>query len=236
MISVGKRSLVHYLYFYLLQLTVCLLKTLWSVDNCNNMFARFNKRSRKESREQWDDGRIIATYRETCDKELVGVLFTRYTHLVFGLCLKYLKNEEDAEDAVMEIFEGLFTSLLDHEVKNFKSWLHSVSRNHCLMKLRKGKPHLKVLKNVQEENSQAIMDLVGEMHQDSKTDNFSAKQLTTAISLLKEEQRRCLELVYLQEKSYAEVRKITGYTDKQVKSYVQNGKRNLRIKLEENSG
>jgi RNA polymerase sigma-70 factor (ECF subfamily) len=200
------------------------------------MFARFNKRSRKESREQWDDARIIASYRETDDKELIGILFTRYTHLVFGLCLKYLKNEEDSEDAVMEIFEGLFTSLLNHEVKNFKSWLHSVSRNHCLMKLRKDKTHLKVLKNVKEENSQAIMDLVGEMHQDSKTDNYSVDRLKSLIPLLNEGQRRCIELVYLQEKSYVEVCKITGYTDKQVKSYVQNGKRNLRIKLEENSG
>ena len=200
------------------------------------MFARFNKRPENKNRDQWNDARIIASYRETGNKELIGTLFTRYTHLVFGLCLKYLKNEEDAEDAVMEIFEGLFTALMDHEVKNFKSWLYSVSRNHCLMKLRKEKTHLKVLSNVKEEKSQAIMDLVSEMHQDSKTDNYSVDRLKSLIPLLNEGQRRCIELVYLQERSYEEVCKITGYTNKQVKSYVQNGKRNLKIRLEDNSG
>jgi RNA polymerase sigma-70 factor (ECF subfamily) len=196
------------------------------------MFSRLRKGTTKEIHDQWDDGRIVAAYRETGDKELVGILFKRYTHLVFGLCIKYLKNVDDAEDAVMEIFEGLFDSLLEHKVENFKSWLHSVSRNHCLMKLRKEKTHLKVVKGVEEESRQAFMELISEMHQDNERDNFTVQQLRAAIELLKEEQRKCIELVYLQEKSYEEVCQITGYTNKQVKSYVQNGRRNLKIRLE----
>jgi len=83
------------------------------------------------------DSEIIKLYKKTGNPEWVGVLFERYTHLVFGICLKYLKDEEDSKDAVMEIFESLFKDLLIHDVKNFKSWLYSVSKNFCLMQLRK---------------------------------------------------------------------------------------------------
>lgn len=199
------------------------------------MFSRLRKGTNKEIHDQWDDGRIVAAYRETGDKELIGALFRRYTHLVFGLCIKYLKNVDDAEDAVMEIFEGLFDSLKEHKVENFKSWLHSVSRNHCLMKLRKDKTHLKVVKGIEEESRQAFMELISEMHQDYEHNTFTVQQLQDAIALLREEQRKCIELVYLQEKSYDEVCHITGYTNKQVKSYVQNGRRNLKTRLEAES-
>lgn len=199
------------------------------------MFSRFRKGMMKQRYDVLDDRQIIGLYREERDGEMIGVLFKRYTHLVYGLCLKYLKNEDDAEDAVMDIFEGLFSALLEHDVTSFKSWLYSVARNHCLMKIRKEKTGLKVLKGVREENREAVMELIDEMHQNSVHDNYSVEMLRSAISTLKDEQRKCIELVYLQEKTYEEVSGITGYALKKVKSYIQNGKRNLRIKLEKQS-
>lgn len=180
------------------------------------------------------DYEIIKLYKETGNPEWVGVLFERYTHLVFGICLKYLKDEEDSKDAVMEIFESLFEGLLIHDVKNFKSWLYSVSKNFCLMQLRK----LKIIPRTEEITEKKInhsfVEFMQELHpyKEQEIDEIFNK-LQEAMSQLKPEQERCIELMYLQEKSYKEVAEITGYNLKQVKSYIQNGKRNLEKMLKQ---
>jgi RNA polymerase sigma-70 factor (ECF subfamily) len=56
--------------------------------------------------------------------------------------------------------------------------------------------------------------------------------LEEAIQELSEEQKLCVNLFYLQKKSYQQITDRTGFTLMQVKSYIQNGKRNLKIILE----
>jgi RNA polymerase sigma-70 factor (ECF subfamily) len=147
---------------------------------------------------------------------------------VFGLCFKYFKNEEESKDAVMQIFEKLMTDLHKHEVKNFKSWLYSVSKNHCLMALRKRKTV-----NRHEKEYQIFagnhMESDEELHL-----NYEDKlnRLEEGMKGLNTEQQTCIELFYLKQKTYQEVTEITGYTIKQVKSYIQNGKRNLKKFIE----
>jgi RNA polymerase sigma factor (sigma-70 family) len=196
------------------------------------MFLRFRKNLRNTDVHDLTDRELILKYRDVRNPEVIAVLFQRYTHLVYGVCLKYLKDRDNAKDAVMEIFEGLLESLLKHEINNFKSWLHTVTRNHCLMKLRKDKVVLLDIGEISEKIERNYVEFQDDLHQDVVLDKYKPDILSDALKTLKEPQRRCIELVYLEDRSYQEVCEITGYSMNEVKSHVQNGKRNLKIKLE----
>lgn len=177
-----------------------------------------------------DDASLIAAYKRSGDLEVLGKLYNKYMHLVYGVCFNYLKDEEQSKDAVMQIFEELVTKLKLHEVQNFKSWLHVLSRNHCLMALRKSSknPTVAMEDNFVENNDFVHLDI----------DDAKETQLTVmekCMETLPEEQRKSVDLFYLQEKCYKEVAEITGYDMLKVKSYIQNGKRNLKICIEKNS-
>lgn len=174
------------------------------------------------------DVELIAEYQRSNNNRTVGILFERYSHLVFGVCLKYLKNQPEAQDAVIQIFEKLLTDLKTNEISNFKSWLHTVSRNHCLMFIRK---HKKQWNNEQDmETAEPFLEAEDKMPE-VEAKELKLTELEQAIQQLKPEQRAVIELFYIQEKCYNEVAQLTGFTLKQVKSYVQNGKRNLKIIL-----
>jgi RNA polymerase sigma-70 factor (ECF subfamily) len=196
------------------------------------MFIRFRRKQDKPGFNDLPDLELILKYRVNADPEIIALLFQRYTHLVYGVCLKYLDDPDEAKDAVMEIFEGLMEDILKHDIHNFKSWLHSVTRNHCLMKLRKAKPVRIEMDVINEAYNGIFVEIPGELHQEEELEEYTLKELESALDSLKEPQRRCLELVYLKEKSYVEVSDITGYSMNEVKSHVQNGKRNLKIRLE----
>lgn len=191
-------------------------------------------RSSKKRRELSDD-ELIDRYRETDDSHFVGELFERYSTLIYAICKKYLKTEEESRDASMEVFEYLLKELKKYEIRNFKSWLGSATRNFCLMRIRKNKS----LMNREEEfkkNEQPFMEDAQEMHPMEEDERENQLQsMEAALSELKDEQKTCLELFFLQEKSYDEVAVITGYSYKQVKSYIQNGKRNLRNLMMKNN-
>jgi len=181
--------------------------------------------------QEQDDTALITRYRQSGDLEPLGILYNKYMHLVFGVCLNYLKDEEQSKDAVMQIFEELVVKLKIHEVQNFKSWLHVLSRNHCLMALRKNSKNTTVsLEDTFVENTDFVhLDL-----DDTKETKLTVME--KCMETLPEEQRVSVDLFYLQEKCYKEVADITGYDMLKVKSYIQNGKRNLKICIEKNSG
>lgn len=181
---------------------------------------------------QQPDDELVKHYRTSGDKMAVGELFKRHSLMCFAVCNKYLRNEELAEDAAMNIFEKLFEDLKKHEVQNFKSWLHSVCRNYCLMQLRK--QEMKISKNmVYLDDDTTFMELQNFLHQETSEADKEQKlrMLENAIKELKDKQRECIELFYLQQKSYDEISQLTGYTNNDVKSSIQNGKRNLKILL-----
>ncbi len=181
--------------------------------------------------EEQDDLSLVAAYQKSGDLAVLGELYNKYMHLVYGVCFNYFKDEEPSKDAVMQIFEELVSKLRIHQVQNFKSWLHVLTRNHCLMALRKSSRNPTV---TMEDNFVENSDFV---HLD--IDDTKETQLTImekCMETLSEEQRRSVDLFYLQEKCYKEVADITGYDMLKVKSYIQNGKRNLKICIEKNSG
>lgn len=177
-----------------------------------------------------DDSSLIAAYKESGNLEVLGTLYNKYMHLVFGVCLNYFKDEEQSKDAVMQIFEELVVKLKAHEVQNFKSWLHVLSRNHCLMALRKASKNPTV---AMEDNFVENADFVHLDIDDTRETQLSVME--KCMETLPEEQRKSVDLFYLQEKCYKEVAEITGYDMLKVKSYIQNGKRNLKICIEKNS-
>jgi RNA polymerase sigma-70 factor (ECF subfamily) len=182
-----------------------------------------------------DDLQLVAQYKQTENNTFVGVLFQRYTHLIVGVCLKYLKDEDDAQDASMQIFEKLLKDLKKHEIQQFKAWLHMVCKNYCLMQLRSSASKLKRNKEMQKDLA-SFMESDVELH--LAIENTKEVQLTfmeECIKGLNSEQKICVELFFLQEKSYQEVTEMTSYSMNNVKSYIQNGKRNLNNCIESRS-
>ncbi|HTH81344.1 MAG TPA: sigma-70 family RNA polymerase sigma factor [Mucilaginibacter sp.] len=172
------------------------------------------------------DESLLQQYRQTGDMAILGALYENYMHLVYGVCLKYLKDEEQSKDAVMQIFEELITKTAMHDVQQFKSWLYVLSRNFCLMKLRSDKKFMT-------EKLDDHMEFVDDMHPYSELE-----ENITALERCKEKltaaQKISIQLFYTDEKCYKDIADETGYTMNEVKSYIQNGKRNLKICLEKN--
>ncbi len=174
------------------------------------------------------DNKLVSLYKENLDKEIVGILFKRYTRFVFLVSLKYLKNEDDAKDALMQIFEKLFDDLINHKVETFKSWLYMVTRNHCLMYLRKKQSDLK--KDIElKKDTEIFMENDINLHlKENKVNELKADTVQNAVNQLKSNQKECIKLFYFEGKSYSEIAEMTNYPEKKVKSYIQNGKRNLK--------
>lgn len=169
------------------------------------------------------DEDLVLAYRRSSDMSILGELYQRYMELVYGVCLKYVKEPEDAKDAVLNIFEELTTKLQKYEVENFKAWLYQLAKNHCLMRLRSEKKKITVNIDPALMQSEEIVHLNGELE---KEENF--KQLQYCLEQLLHEQRQVIELFYLQGKCYNEIAATTGMEWNKVRSYIQNGRRNLK--------
>jgi RNA polymerase sigma factor (sigma-70 family) len=177
----------------------------------------------------YSDRELIDAFIEKGDNYLVGIIYQRYGHLVLGLCLKYLKNKVEAQDAVIQIFANLLNDLKKYKIDYFKSWLYVYSKNFCLMELRKRQSLLKK-ELALKENSHLVMDSDDAEHPEEKEKQIV--RMETAIEQLNAHQKTCISLFYLENKSYLEITALTGYTINDVKSHIQNGKRNLKLKLE----
>jgi RNA polymerase sigma factor (sigma-70 family) len=175
------------------------------------------------------DNELINKFLETNDSAFVGELYERYGHLVLGLCIKYLKNKEEAKDLVIQIFTDLMTDLKKHKIQYFKSWLYVYSKNASLMELRKRQRELKKELELQE-NVHLVMDFSDPEHLNEKEKQIRFMEI--ALEELSEDQKVCVDLFYLKNKSYQEIMDHTGYSNNEVKSHIQNGKRNLKIKME----
>jgi len=184
----------------------------------------FLKRFRKPR--PTDDQDFVATYRATGDLAVLGELYERHMDLVYAVCYNYLRNEDDAKDAVMQLFEQLVVDLRRHDVQQFVPWLHTVARNYCLMQLRKRQTQPTTVLMGDQADDTDIADLFTDHAQDREED---LSRLEACLKTLPPEQQTCLTLFYIDQKSYVEVANQTGFDPKQVKSYLQNGRRMLKI-------
>jgi len=176
------------------------------------------------------DADLIREYKTSGKLDYLAALYQRYMNLVYGVCLRYF-DEAASKDAVMQIFEELIPKLKQHEVQNFKSWLHVLARNHCLMKLRSIKTKEGRQVSIEDRPLMENEEIAHHENGISLEDNLQVME--KCLETLPEEQQKSVNLFYLQEKSYREVAALTGYEMNKVKSYIQNGKRNLKICMEQ---
>jgi len=177
------------------------------------------------------DAELLNYYYADKNVEWIGILLERYTLLLLGVCMKYLKDEEEAKDCVQQIFLKVLTEVDKYKVDYFKSWLYMVAKNHCLMRIRarQGKDVQMVHENTTAHlHEEKPLDRKKELLENEKTYDV----LEEAINELSDEQRRCVILFYLYKNSYQQISEKTGFTLLQVKSYIQNGKRNLKLLME----
>jgi RNA polymerase sigma factor (sigma-70 family) len=175
------------------------------------------------------DQQLLNSFYTSRDNHWLGVLLQRYTLLLLGVCMKYLKNEEEAKDCVQQVFMKAITELHKYKVEYFKSWLYMVAKNHCLMKLR-------------DKTARTTAEIREDQLEVPGADEHSQQQhlekdrqldlMTDCLNELSKEQKQCVTLFYLEKRSYNEIADVTGYTLMQVKSYIQNGKRNLKLLME----
>lgn len=180
------------------------------------------------------DSNLLESYREAGDPEVLGELYSRYIHRVYGVCMKYLKNREDARDGVMQIFEKLVTEIPKHKIENFSNWLHVVTKNYCLMQLRSEKSHREKFEEWINDQS-VFMESHPVLHplDENEVPEVIEKALEDCIERLKDHQKLCIRQFYYEDRCYEEIALNLGLDEKKVKSYLQNGKRNLKLCLEE---
>lgn len=178
------------------------------------------------------DQELLVQFYADHDNEWLGILLQRYTLLLLGVCMKYLKNEDEAKDSVQQVFLKVIQELHKYKVEYFKSWLYMVAKNHCLMRLREKQG--KITAEINEK-------LTAQPHEETDrqqlvTNDHTLTVMEESLKELNPEQRQCVTLFYLEKKSYQEISDTTGYSLLQVKSYIQNGKRNLKIMIEKKLG
>ena len=179
-----------------------------------------------------DDSELLKKYLSTSDLELLGTLYNRYIHLVYGVCLKYFKDREKSKDAVNEIFEKLIKEVSRFEIQNFRSWLYVLVKNHCLMEIRRARNEQKRFDQFSHDRFMESFDIRHPI--DEERDDALEERLIKCMEKLKQEQYSCIRLFYYENCCYKEIAGKLGIEEKKVKSYIQNGKRNLKICLEQN--
>jgi RNA polymerase sigma-70 factor (ECF subfamily) len=181
-------------------------------------------------KEQTDE-KLVEEYFRTGDRALMGHLFEKHVKTVFGVCLFYFRDKEKAKDAVMQVFEKLISELRRSEVRNFKGWLSFVVRNHCLNEIRTSRAKQFVPEHYLDFEVRHA-DLEEEERIAAVKEDEMITHIRELLPQLKEKQRVCIEMFYLRQLSYEEVAAATGYSPGEVKSYIQNGKRNLKLMIE----
>jgi len=205
---------------------------LWKIQlTCINQENRnlFNFINRKKYN-SFSDEELLLLYKKEQVNSCIEIFYIRYGHLLLAIAFKYLKNKEDAEDVVMNLFENLGNKLVKHEIQNFKSWLHTTIKNECLMQLRKSK---RISSSVAIEQLETASSEI-----DSEDFHIAREKIINELEIiltgLKSDQQKCIQLFFLENKSYVEIAEILNLSLNAVKSAIQNGKRMLKVKLENN--
>lgn len=185
-----------------------------------------------KKKEYNSDEELLKHYKQSGNKELFADLFKKHVSVVYGTCLFYLQDKNEAQDATMQLFEKLMVNINNREIENFKGWLSFVVRNYCISLIRKNKSQSKNIKSYYEFEYEAP-DYEQEEKINSVNDDILLENMNVCLPKLKENQRVCVELFYLKNKSYQDIANETNFSLNEIKSYIQNGKRNLKLLIEE---
>lgn len=188
-----------------------------------------SNRTLSNQRNQTDED-LLGDYLREGDLRYLGDLYQRHSEMVYYVCLRYFKEPERSKDAVMQIFEELIDKVKKQDIQDFPRWLYVVSKNHCLMALRSAKNKVEIV-------TDNFVEFSMNLHQE---ENYQEREeqllrLESCLDTLIEKQKRSIQLFFIEQKCYKEVVEITGYSMNDVKSFIQNGKRNLKNCMERNS-
>ena len=174
------------------------------------------------------DSELLQQYQQQKNQQTLAELYLRYSELAYGVCMKYLEDQEAAKDAVMNIYQELVEKAKNHAIDNFKSWLYVLAKNHCLMELRKNKrnPIVSFDQSVQSEDFSHLESVIAK--------ELELTKLELCLDGLNNEQKQTVKLFYLENKCYNEITDVTGFDWNKVRSLVQNGRRNLKNCMEQN--
>jgi RNA polymerase sigma-70 factor (ECF subfamily) len=187
-----------------------------------------------KKKEYNSDEELLKHYKQSGNKELFADLFKKHVSVVYGTCLFYLQDKDEAQDATMQLFEKLMLDINNREIDNFKGWLSFVVRNHCISLIRKNKSQTKNIKSYYEFEYESP-NYEEEEKINAVSDDILLENMKECLPKLKENQRMCVELFYLKNKSYQDIANETNFSLNEIKSYIQNGKRNLKLLLEDAS-
>lgn len=185
-----------------------------------------------KNKEYLSDEELISQFKQYGNKNIFAELFKKHVKVVYGTCLFYLQDKDDAQDATMQLFEKLMIEVKNRDILNFKGWLSFVVRNHCISIIRKNKSNQKNIKSYYEFEYEAP-NIETEEKINAVDDEQMIELMTESLFQLKDKQRICIDLFYLKNKSYQEIATETNFSINEIKSYIQNGKRNLKLLIEE---
>ena len=193
----------------------------WLIQH--NFHSHYNSLKNKGKISDYSDEELLQAFRQSGDMKYFAELYTRFVPKLYGLCLKYLADREAARDAVMDIFQQLPEKIAQYEIANFNSWLYSVAKNHCFSRLKKeNQVYFVKIEDAVVENDTFFS------HNDKPQSEEEMEALEYCIETLTDEQKTSVKLFYLENRSYADICDMTGFALSKVKSYIQNGKRNLK--------
>jgi RNA polymerase sigma-70 factor (ECF subfamily) len=187
-----------------------------------------------KKKEYNSDEELLKHYKQSGNKELFADLFKKHVTVVYGTCLFYLQDKDEAQDATMQLFEKLMLDINNREIDNFKGWLSFVVRNHCISLIRKNKSQTKNIKSYYEFEYETP-NYEQEEKINSVNDDVLLENMKECLPKLKENQRICVELFYLKNQSYQDIANETNFSLNEIKSYIQNGKRNLKLLIEDST-
>lgn len=189
----------------------------------HNFHSHYKSLKNKGKISDYSDEELLQAFRQSNDMKYFAELYTRFVPKLYGLCLKYMADRESARDAVMDIFQQLPEKIAQYEIANFNSWLYSVAKNHCFSRLKKeNQVYFVKMEDAVVENDTFFS------HNDKPQSEEEVEALEYCIETLTDEQKTSVKLFYLENRSYADICDMTGFALSKVKSYIQNGKRNLK--------
>ena len=175
------------------------------------------------------DNELLQMYFKTDNLDYIGILFKRYTRILIGVSLKYTSDLHHAEDVVQQVFIK-FLDAVHPQIANVGGWLYQMTKNESINFTKKqGRQQIQHLEreeyHLSDTTDDEIKALLYKEHQ--------SELLMAAISELKSDQRKAIECFYFHNLSYEQIAVQNNWSIGEVKSYIQNAKRNLKIKLQD---
>lgn len=161
------------------------------------------------------------------DIEKFSYIVEHYQRQIYIYCSRILNSEQDAEDAIQEIFFKVYKSIQSYTPKiSFNSWIYKISYNHCINIIRKRNLNKKmdfILKLREKENDNFYVNF--------KSGVFSHHLENIFFKVLRDEERNLIILSVFHEKNYQEIAEITGKSPEAIRKKISRIKEKIKMEF-----